>query len=207
MKRSLSQKELNLAANPSLSGSSVSKSKFGSSPKIKDPSKPVSQEFELLAMTLTYTQIIVNKDGSAIQPTRHGVNRDYVRACVVTPEIAVVAVADGCSLTYWSEVAAKITVNEFVLYMQHSLERRTRNLCVDDIKQRMKMAVLATNESLLAMRHPHNHDEVINLAERGGSTTLMAAVVFPLETDNEQRISRHSQYFLIIISFSLSHIK
>lgn len=52
----------------------------------------------ILGLALTYTQITQNKDGSAIQPSQHGVNRDYARACAVTPEIAVVAVADGCSL-------------------------------------------------------------------------------------------------------------
>jgi hypothetical protein len=52
LKRSLSQKELNFSTNTNLSQTLKSSSKYCVSPELKDPYQPVSQEFELLAMSL-----------------------------------------------------------------------------------------------------------------------------------------------------------
>ena len=47
---------------------------------------------------ITYTQIFKNAHGNDLDPKRQGLNRDFGRVCVVTPEIAVIAIADGCGL-------------------------------------------------------------------------------------------------------------
>jgi len=133
---------------------------------------------ELRAFTMTYTQVQCNADNSSIIPEKQGYNRDAVEASVISPDFAVCVVADGCSLRYWSEVAAKIAVNKFVTYMERYIWSLDKDVTVSQLKQEMVQATLYTNEELISLVHPQTQERVY-LDENGGQTTLTAAIVFP----------------------------
>jgi len=133
---------------------------------------------ELRAFTMAYTQVLTNADKSNIRPEKQGFNRDAAEASVIAPDFAVCCVADGCSLRYWSEVAAKVAVKKFVSYMEKYIWTLERDITVSQLKQLMIDATLYTNQELIDLVHPQTQQRV-SLEENGGQTTLTAAVVFP----------------------------
>eukprot|EP01124_Arcella_intermedia_P019640 TRINITY_DN26965_c0_g1_i1.p1 TRINITY_DN26965_c0_g1~~TRINITY_DN26965_c0_g1_i1.p1 ORF type:complete len:606 (-),score=118.85 TRINITY_DN26965_c0_g1_i1:27-1844(-) len=135
---------------------------------------------ELRSFVMSYTQVVSNSDNSPIRPDKQGFNRDAVEVSAVLPDLAVCAVADGCSLRYWSEVAANIAVKRFVSYIERYIWNlgEKDDLTIGKLKQLMVEGVMYTNNELLSLIHPKTRERV-GIEENGGQTTLAAAVVFP----------------------------
>ena len=61
-------------------------------------------------LAFSYTQVLTSRDGGALDSQSHGLNRDAVRVCSIGNQVGVIAVADGCGMQYWSEIAAHVRV-------------------------------------------------------------------------------------------------
>eukprot|EP01125_Pyxidicula_operculata_P014167 TRINITY_DN4708_c0_g1_i1.p1 TRINITY_DN4708_c0_g1~~TRINITY_DN4708_c0_g1_i1.p1 ORF type:complete len:558 (+),score=90.18 TRINITY_DN4708_c0_g1_i1:31-1704(+) len=133
---------------------------------------------ELEAITMTYTQVVHNPDKSSIRPETQGFNRDASELSIIAPDVAVCAVADGCALRFWSEVAAKVAVHKFVSYIERFFWTADQDITIGRLKEEMVQAILYTNNELLNLVHPLTQQRV-GIDDNGGQTTLSGAVVFP----------------------------
>eukprot|EP01126_Amoeba_proteus_P006174 TRINITY_DN12146_c0_g1_i3.p1 TRINITY_DN12146_c0_g1~~TRINITY_DN12146_c0_g1_i3.p1 ORF type:complete len:165 (+),score=22.65 TRINITY_DN12146_c0_g1_i3:67-495(+) len=99
---------------------------------------------------MTYTQVVSNSDQTPIQPNRQGFNRDSLLVTPLYPGWTLGVVADGVSLRYWSEVAAKIACKEFTTYMCHFLSCHVRkDVTVEVLRDAMSNAILHVNQCLV----------------------------------------------------------
>ena len=104
-------------------------------------------------LAMTYTQLLNNRNGEELNAAKHGLNRDAVRAALIGHQVGVVAVADGCGLTFWSEIAAHIAVNEFVVYCEKNLPKEAHFLPTA-MKEFLRSAIHHVNQSMLNWKHP-----------------------------------------------------
>ena len=125
---------------------------------------------------------MTDKNGQPLDPPRHGLNRDAVRVALIGSQIGVIAVADGCGLTYWSEIAANIATNEFICYMEKNLPKEPPPYAPSAIKQLMRSAIQSVNQTMLTWKHPKTKAKC-NVLDKGGNTTLVVALVFPFMED------------------------
>lgn len=129
---------------------------------------------------MTYTQILSLPSGDDIIPDKHGINRDNVKVSIIHGKIGIIAVADGCGLQFWSQIASHVAVNEFVSYIgEKILEVRK----VEQIPSLIIDAILYTNSQLSNYYDP-KRKETINILEMGGNTTIAVSLVFPYSVNS-----------------------
>lgn len=136
----------------------------------------------------TYTQVVTDKNGEGLDAARHGLNRDAVRVGLIGSQIGVVAVADGCGLTYWSEIAAHIAVNEFMLIVEKRLASEHPPYAPGAMRTFLREAIHSVNQSMLSWKHPKLKSKC-NVLDKGGNTTLVVAIIFPYVDDDTTTVS------------------
>lgn len=142
----------------------------------------------LLTIACTYTQVVTDKNGEGLDAARHGLNRDAVRVGLIGSQIGVVAVADGCGLTYWSEIAAHIAVNEFMLIVEKRLASEHPPYAPGAMRTFLREAIHSVNQSMLSWKHPKLKSKC-NVLDKGGNTTLVVAIIFPYVDDDTTTVS------------------
>jgi serine/threonine protein phosphatase PrpC len=123
-----------------------------------------------------------DKSGELLEPARHGLNRDAVRVALFG-SVGVIAVADGCGLTYWSEIASHIAVNELLIIIEKRLASEHAPYSPTAMKTILKEAIHSVNHSMLSWKHPKTKSK-FNVLDKGGNTTLVVAIVFPFSEDD-----------------------
>lgn len=118
-----------------------------------------------------------------MEPSRHGLNRDAVRVGLIGSQVGVIAVADGCGLTYWSEIAAHIAVNEFMMIVEKRLANEHPPYAPGAMRLFLREAIHSVNQSMLTWKHPKLKSKC-NVLDKGGNTTLVVAIVFPYVDDD-----------------------
>src|SRR5690606_29465111 len=119
-------------------------------------------------------------NGDDIIPDKHGINRDNVRVSIVHGKIGIIAVADGCGLQFWSQIASHVAVDEFVSYMSEKILTVRR---VSQIPSLITDAILHTNSQLSNYYDPKSKEN-INILEMGGNTTIAISLVFPYSVNS-----------------------
>lgn len=127
--------------------------------------------------------MVTDKSGEVLEPARHGLNRDAVRVALLGSQVGIIAVADGCGLTYWSEIAAHIAVNEFIIHIEKRLASEHAPYSPTAMKTILKEAIHSVNLSMLSWKHPKLKSK-FNVLDKGGNTTLVAAIIFPYTEDD-----------------------
>eukprot|EP01126_Amoeba_proteus_P002834 TRINITY_DN10913_c0_g1_i1.p1 TRINITY_DN10913_c0_g1~~TRINITY_DN10913_c0_g1_i1.p1 ORF type:complete len:195 (-),score=26.88 TRINITY_DN10913_c0_g1_i1:430-1014(-) len=122
----------------------------------------------------------MNSDNTPIQPTKQGFNRDSLMVTSLFPGWSIGVVADGVSLRYWSEVAAKIACKEFVSFMSaFLLSNVKKEIPIELLKDEMIKAIVHVNECLIS--YSDSSGCTFSVEDSGGQTTIVGAIVFPLE--------------------------
>lgn len=105
-----------------------------------------------------------------------------MRVALIGSQVGVIAVGDGCGLTYWSEIAAHIAVNEFICYVEKNLPKEPPPYAPSTIKALLRAAIQSVNQTMLTWKHPKTKAKC-NVLDKGGNTTLVVAIVFPFIED------------------------
>lgn len=139
-----------------------------------------SYEVNMCSIVMTYTQIKSLPDGSALIPSKHGVNRDAVGTEFIANRFGVIAIADGCGLMLWSQIASYLAVQTTMAFAREKMSAIKE---IEQLKRFLKEAIQHVNNSLYSYEHP-NTEESVNILEKGGNTTLIIVITYPYKTKN-----------------------